>query len=78
MEKYFFFEIGKIRTGRSAYGVYSRSSAFDDIEANEDGTYTIGDMRLGPAQMRMHFGIGSDNSLNSGVMANLRWPGGGN
>ena len=69
MEKYFFFEIGKIRTGRSA---------FDDIEANEDGTYTIGDMRLGPAQMRMHFGIGSDNSLRSGVMANLRWPGGGN
>jgi len=57
----------KIRTGRSA---------FDDIEANEDGTYAIGDMRLGPAQMRMHFGIGSDDSLNSGVMANLRWPGG--
>ena len=68
MEKYFSFEIGKVLT---------LPSAFNGIEPNEDGIYTIDDMRLGPDQMQKHFGIGS-NTLSSGVRPEKTWPGGGN
>ena len=67
MEKYFSFEIGKTGTF---------PSAFNGIEPDEDGIYTIGDMRLGPDQMKIHFGIGS-NTLSNGVKPQYRWPGNG-